>query len=317
MFFKTQQARIAGTGSHVPERVVTNAEVVGGVGTTSEWVEANVGVRERRIAKDDEFTSDLAAKAGLRAIEMAGIDKSEVDLIILATATPDRKAPSAACFAQMKMGITNGCPAFDIAAVCSGFLYAMTIGCQFIQTRMYRNVLVIGADTFSKITDWSRRDCVFFGDGAGAVVLQASPHEDGLFSSVLFADGRGHEGFTVPQGSPHFTMNGRAVFETGSTVLTSAIREVVTRNGYRLDDIASFVPHQPSIRLLRRTAELLEVPFDRFHHNMDRYANTSGGTIPLLLDEVNRAGLLKRDDLVVFAAVGSGWTWGASIYRWS
>jgi 3-oxoacyl-[acyl-carrier-protein] synthase-3 len=247
---------------------------------------------------------------------MAGIEKDAVDLIIVATATPDRVAPSTACLAQFKMGITNGCPAFDLAAVCSGFLYAMTVGCQFIRTGMYRNVLIIGADTFSRITDWSRRDCVFFGDGAGAVVLQAVQHHEGLFSSVLYADGRGHEGFTVPPGEKYFTMNARAVYETGSTVLTAAIREVVEKNGLQLSDVTAFVPHQPSTRLLRRTAELLGVPFDRFHTNMSRYANTSGATIPLLLDEVHRGGHLKPGDLVVFAAVGSGWTWGASLYRW-
>ncbi len=316
MFYKTRHARIAGTGSYYPERVVSNAELSKRVVTTPAWIEENLGILERRIAGDDEFTSDLAAKAGLNAIAKAGIDKAEVDLVILATATADRKAPSAACLTQMKMGITNSCPAFDVSAVCSGFLYAMTVGCQFIQTGMYRNVLVIGADTFSKITDWSRRDCVFFGDGAGAVVLQASPHDEGLFSSVLYADGRGHDGFTVHPGDKHFTMNAKAVYETGTTVLTAAIKEVVSKNGFHMRDVSAVVPHQPSIRLLRKTAELLEVPFERFHTNMERFANTSGGTIPLLLDEVNRAGRLKKDDLVVFAAVGSGWTWGASIYRW-
>jgi 3-oxoacyl-[acyl-carrier-protein] synthase-3 len=309
--------RIGGTGSYVPDRVVTNAELAERVDTTSAWIEANLGIRERRIAREDEFTSDLATQAGLRAISMAGLGKNDIDAVILATATPDGKAPSAACLAQMKMGITNGCPAFDISAVCSGFLYAMTLGAQFIHSRTARNVLVIGADTFSKITDWSRRDCVFFGDGAGAVVLQATQDQEGLFSSLLRADGRGHEGFAVPPGAQFFKMNGRAVYETGTTVLTSAIRDIVSRNGCELKDVAAFVPHQPSIRLLQRTAELLEVPFDRFHRNMDRYANTSGGTIPLLLDEVNRAGRLQPGDLVVFAAVGSGWTWGATIYRWS
>ena len=316
MFYSTHHVRIAGTGSYVPEKVLSNADLVKRVATSSEWIEANLGILERRVARDDELTSDLAAQAGLRAIEMAGIDKNDVDLVIVATATPDRKAPSAACLAQFKMGITNGCPAFDLAAVCSGFLYAMTVACQFIRTEMYRNVLVVGADTFSKITDWSRRDCVFFGDGAGAVVIQAVKHHEGLFSSVLYADGRGHEGFTVRPGDEYFTMDAKAVYEVGSTVLTSAIREVVTMNGFELGDITSVIPHQPSIRLLRRTAELLEIPFERFHTNMARYANTSSGTIPLLLDEVHRAGRFKPGDLVIFAAVGSGWTWGASIYRW-
>lgn len=316
MIFNTTKVRIVGTGSCVPDRIVTNEELAGRADTSPAWIVANLGIRERRIAREDEFTSDLAAKAGLRAIANAGIGTDDVDTVILATATPDGKAPSAACLAQMKMGIVNGCPAFDISAVCSGFLYAMTLGSQFIHSGTARNVLVIGADTFSRITDWSRRDCVFFGDGAGAVVLQATPGQDGLFSSILRADGRGHEGFAVPPGAQFFKMNGRAVYETGSTVLTSAIRDIVSRNGFELKDVAAFVPHQPSLRLLERTAELLEVPFERFHRNMDRYANTSGGTIPLLLDEVSRAGRLSPGDLVVFAAVGSGWTWGASLYRW-
>jgi len=316
LFYSTHHVRIAGTGSYTPEKIVSNANLVAHVPTSEAWIEENLGIRERRVARDDEFTSDLAARAGLRAVEAAGIEKADVDLVVVATATPDRKAPSTACLTQYKMGITNGCPAFDISAVCSGFLYAMTVACQFIRTGMYRNVVVIGADTFSKITDWSRRDCVFFGDGAGAVVLQAVKHDDGLFSSVLYADGRGHEGFTVHPGDKHFTMNAKAVYETGTTVLTAAIREVVAKNGFAMSDVSAVIPHQPSIRLLRKTAELLEIPFERFHVNMARYANTSGGTIPLLLDEVHRAGHFKRGDLVVFAAVGSGWTWGASLYRW-
>jgi 3-oxoacyl-[acyl-carrier-protein] synthase-3 len=316
MFYSTRHVRIAGTGSYVPENVVSNAVLAERVPTNSKWIEANLGIRERRVARDNEFTSDLAARAGLRAVEAAGVGKNDVDLVIVATATPDRKAPSTACLTQYKMGITNSCPAFDISAVCSGFLYTMTVACQFIRTGMYRNVLIIGADTFSKITDWSSRDCVFFGDGAGAVVLQAVTQDTGLFSSVLYADGRGHEGFTVYPGHQHFTMNGKAVYETGTSVLTAAIREVVTKNGFTMKDIAAVIPHQPSLRLLQKTAELLEIPFERIHTNMDRYANTSGGTIPLLLDEVYRAGRLQRDDLVVFAAVGSGWTWGASLYRW-
>jgi 3-oxoacyl-[acyl-carrier-protein] synthase III len=316
MFYKTRQVRIAGTGSYVPETVVSNAELAERVATTAEWIESNLGIRERRIAASDEFTSDLAARAGLSAMANAGIGRADVDLVIVATATPDRRAPSAACIAQEKMGITTMCPSFDISAVCSGFLYAMTVGSQFIQTGMYKNVLVIGADTFSRITDWNRRDCVFFGDGAGAVVLQESHSDEGLFSSVLYADGRGRDGFTVFPGDRTFTMNAKAVFDTGATVLTAAIKEVVEKNGFTMQDVSAIIPHQPSIKLLRKTAELLDFPFERVQRNMDRYANTSGGTVPLLLDEVHRSGRVKAGDLVVFAAVGSGWAWGASIYRW-
>jgi len=200
--------------------------------------------------------------------------------------------------------------------VCSGFLYAMTIASQFIDGGTYETVLVIGADTFSRITDWTRRDAVFFGDGAGAAVMTRTPHANGLFSSLMFADGCGQDNFTVYPGDAAFTMNGRAVYEIGTNVLPEAIRAIVTANGLQLSDVAAIVPHQPSIRMLKRTAELLGVPFEIVHTNMDRYANTSSGTIPILLDEVARDGKIQSGQYVVFAAVGSGWTWGAALYRW-
>ena len=309
--------RIAGTGSFAPARIVTNAELAQRTPTSAAWVEETLGIRERRIADENEFCSDLAAQAGRAAIEDAGLKVNDIQLIIVATATPDRKAPSTACIVHDKLGITNFCPAFDISAVCSGFLYAMTIACQFIEAGTYDNVLIIGADTFSKITDWTRRDCVFFGDGAGAVVLQRSTNPKSLFSSVLKADGAGMDHFTVYPYDAHFTMNGKAVYETGTTVLPEAINQIVHANGLSKSDIAMVVPHQPSIRLLRRTAELLEIPVEKIKMNMDRYANTAGATIPLLLDEVNKKGEIKENDLIVFAAVGSGWTWGAALFRWT
>src|SRR3974377_1761177 len=204
--------RIQSTGSYVPSRVVTNEEIVRDLPTSPGWIIENVGIRERRIAKPEEYTSDLAACAGLNAIASAGLEPDEIDLIIVATSTPDRKAPSSACIAQTKMGIRNRCAAFDVAAVCSGFVYAVTIAGQFIQNGTYEHVLVIGADTFSKITDWNQRTCPYFGDGAGAVVLDRKDRDDGLFSSILLADGEGVEHFTVPPGASYLTMNGKKDF---------------------------------------------------------------------------------------------------------
>ena len=200
---------IKSTGSYAPAKILTNEEIVGDLPTSPEWVVKTLGVRQRRIAAPEEFTSDLAARAGLNAIASAGLEPNEIDLIIVATSTPDRKMPSSACMAQAKMGIRNGCPAFDVAAVCSGFLYGITIAGQFIQNGVYDQALVIGADTFSKVTDWNHRNCVFFGDGSGAVVLERDHRENGLFSSILFADGEGMDDFTVFPEDAYFTMNGR------------------------------------------------------------------------------------------------------------
>lgn len=308
--------RIAGTGSAVPDRIVANAELVGRVQSSDAWVRENLGILERRVVGPDQYTSDLAALAGRRALERAGLHPDEVDVIIVATATPDRSAPSTACIVQYKLGIRNRCPAFDLSAVCSGFLYAMSVGSQFIQSGIYSNVLVIGADTFSRITDWGRRDCVFFGDGAGAVVLQRTLTDQGFFCFELFADGRGQDHFTVYPGDDAFTMNGKAVYETGTTVLPETLRDLLGRHQLRPGDIDHLIPHQPSIRVLRKTGEMLGIPLERIHTNMDRYANTAGATIPLLLDETVDSGQIRPGDLVAFAAVGSGWTWGAALYRW-
>jgi 3-oxoacyl-[acyl-carrier-protein] synthase III len=310
------KVRIRSTGWYVPSGILANEAIVEGLPTSADWVVENLGIRERRICGADEFSSDLAAKAGLDAISNSGFDKNEIDLIIVATATPDRKAPSTACIAQAKMGITSQCPAFDIAAVCSGFLYGMTTGAQFIQSGVYDRVLVIGVDTFSRITDWKNRNCVFFGDGAGAVVLERRTGGSALFSSILFADGAGMDHFTVFPQDTFFTMNTRAVYDTATYVLPAAIMELLSLNGLNLGDVTRVIPHQPSVRVLRKTAELLDIPFDRIHTNLELHANTASATVPLLLAQVNANGLIAAGDVVLFAAVGSGWTWGAAVCRW-
>jgi len=325
-----RNARILGTGSYLPEKIYTNEFLSTKIDTTPQWIFENLGIRERHIAASNEATSDLAYKAGERAIANSGLSKDDIQLIIVATATPDRLAPSTACFVQHKLQAYNSV-AFDISAVCSGFLYGMSVATQYIASGVYNNVLVIGADTFSRITDWNRRDAVFFGDGAGAAVLSCAAENDhGFIAFRLYSDGRGWENFTVPAGGSqlpasidtiakglhYFKMNGRAVYETATTVLPKAIREVLGDAGLRVDEIDYMIPHQPSIRILQKTAELIGLPFEKVMTNMDKYANTSGGTIPILLDEVNRSGKLIKGKNILFAAVGSGWTYGAAVVKW-
>ncbi|MCK5146209.1 ketoacyl-ACP synthase III [bacterium] len=325
-----RNVKIIGTGSYVPEKILTNQELEKMVSTNSNWIEENLGIKERRIASANEATSDLASKAALLAIEDSGLTRNDIDLIIVATATPDRLAPSTAAIVQDKIQAYNAV-AFDLSAVCSGFLYGMSVASQFIAAGVYDNVLVIGADTFSRITDWTRRDAVFFGDGAGAAVLSYGNIIEGFLAFRLYTDGRGKWNYTVPAGGSEmpaseetvkkglhfFQMNGRAVYETGTVVLPKAINQVLADTGLLINDIDYMIPHQPSIKILQKTAEIIGLPFDKVMTNMDKYANTSGGTIPILLDEVNKDGLLKQGSTLLFAAVGSGWTYGAAILKWS
>lgn len=325
-----RKVKIVGTGSYVPETVFSNKYLETIIETNNEWIQRNLGISERRIANTDQATSDLASNAGKEAIINANLKPDDIDLIIVATATPDRKAPSTACIVQDKIKAYNAV-AFDIAAVCSGFLFAMSTAAQFIASSVYNNVLVIGADKFSTIIDWKRRDAVFFGDGAGAAVLTHGSGDEGFLAFRLYSDGRGKFNFTVPgggseiplneenikQGLQFFQMNGKEVYDTGTKVLPQAIMQVLNDTGFSIDDIDLMIPHQPSIAILRKTAEIIGLPFEKVMTNMDRYANTSGGTIPILLDEVNKQGKLTPGKNILFAAVGSGWTWGASIIKWS
>lgn len=324
-----RSVRIAGTGSYVPERIVTNQELERSIPTTDAWIREKLGIHARRVAAPNQATSDLAVEAALRALANAKSTPNEVDLIIVATATPDRLAPSTACIVQEKIGAFNAA-AFDLAAVCSGFLYGLSVGAQFIAAHVYDKVLLIGVDTFSRITDWEDRSCVFFGDGAGAVLLTHTQEGEGLLAIDLYADGRGKENFTVPGGGSEqpassetiaaglhtYQMNGRAVFETGTTVLPAAIQKVLDRCQLSITDVDVLVPHQPSINILKVTAEKLGLPFDKVATNMDRYANTAGASVAILLDEVHRSGRLHDGAIVVLAAVGSGWTWAAGVMRW-
>lgn len=324
-----RNVKIIGTGSYVPEIVITNAELEKTVNTNASWIKEKLGIIERRKARSDQSTSDLASNAGLLAVKNAGLHINDIDLIIVATATPDRLSPSTACIVQDKIQAYNAV-CFDLAAVCSGFLFAMSTAAQFIAAGVYDNILVIGADTFSRITDWTKRDCVFFGDGAGAAVLSHANVNEGFLAFRLYSDGRGKFNFTVPgggsespltpdnihEGLQYFKMNGNAVYETGIKVLPPAINQVLKDTGLIIDNIDYMIPHQPSIKILQDVAKIVGLPFEKVMTNMDRYANTSGATIPILLDEVNRSGKLTKGKIILFAAIGSGWTWGASIIKW-
>jgi 3-oxoacyl-[acyl-carrier-protein] synthase-3 len=320
-------AYIRGTGSYLPKNIVKN-KFFEGVGSSDKWIYENLGIKERRIAKG-ETTSDLAYKAGLYALQNAGLQPNDIDLIILATATPDRLAPSCSCFVQEKLNAKNAV-AFDISAVCSGALFATSTGVQYIKSGMYKNVLVIGADTFSNITDWSRRDSVFFGDGAGAIVLSETLEDKGFLDFILYTDGSGKEHFTIPAGGSEkpaseesvkkgehfFQMNGQEVYKTAIEVVPKCITEILTKNDFTIDEIKYLLPHQPSIKILQEIAKRIKMPFDKVKTNMDRYANTSGGTIPIVLDETIKNNELNAGDLLLFAAVGAGWTWGTALYKW-
>ena len=313
----THDVRILSTGSATPERVVTNDEIIGGLATSDEWIVANLGIRERRIAAGPEDSvSRLASRAATAALESADLSPMDLAGIIVATSTPELAAPSTACLVQDIIGAHNGAFAFDVQAVCSGFIYSLGVAAATITAKAADRILVIGVDTFSKITDWNDRSCVFFGDGAGAVVVGRDELGAGLLSVVLHADGRGHRGFSVPKGSPTFVMDAQAVYKTGIEVLPEAIGEALALAGLAIDDVDCVIPHQPSRRVLDETASRLGVSTDMVRKNMDRYANTAGATVPLLLDETVRDGDIGDGDTVVMAAVGSGWTWGAAVYRW-
>ena len=325
-----RQAKIIGTGSYLPEKILTNKYLESIVETNDKWIFENLGIKERRIAAVNEATSDLGSIAGMRAIKNARLTPMDIDLIIVATSTPDRLVPSTACIIQDKIGAYNAV-CFDLAAVCSGFLYGMSVACQYIASGVYDNVLAIGSDTFSRITDWNRRDCVFFGDGAGAAVLSHADDSEGFLAFRLYSDGRGRNNFTVPAGGSelpassvtvekglHFyQMNGRAVYDTATKVLPAVILEVLNDSGITVDEVKYLIPHQPGINILKDTARIIGLPFRKVKTNMHKYANTSAGTIPILLDEVNRDNGIDKGDIILFAAVGSGWTYGAAVIKWA
>lgn len=314
-------SRIAGTGSYLPQRILTNADLERMVDTTDEWIVARTGIRQRHIAADDEFTSDLACKAAQRAIEAAGISAAQIDLIIVATTTPDHVFPSTACLLQDKLGI-GGCPAFDMQAVCSGFVYGLATADQFIRGGMARCVLVVGAETMSRITDWGdRSNCILWGDGAGAVILTAS-EEPGIVSSHLHADGsyagllKVTSGVSCKAGSPTIQMEGNAVFKVAVNTLDAIVDETLGANGMEKAHVDWLVPHQANIRIIQATAKKLGMSMDHVVVTVDRHGNTSAASIPLALDVAVRDGRIRRGETILMEAFGGGFTWGSVLLKY-
>ncbi|MBU1691759.1 MAG: ketoacyl-ACP synthase III [Gammaproteobacteria bacterium] len=317
-------SRIIGTGGYLPEKILTNHDLAQMVDTSDEWVFSRTGIRERHIVAENQTTSDLAFQAAQRAIEMAGVDPQSIDLIIVATTTPDVVFPSTACILQNKLGIRSGGPAFDIQAVCSGFVYALATADQFIRGGQSKCALVVGAETFSRIMDWTDRNtCVLFGDGAGAVVLKAS-EEPGIISTHLHADGRYGHLLAVPaclsggkaEGNPFVEMDGTGVFKFAVGVLDSIVEETLAANGMQKSDITWLVPHQANIRIIQATAKKLGMSMDNVVVTVDKHGNTSAASIPLALDVAVRDGRIKPGDTILMEGVGGGFTWGSALVTW-
>jgi 3-oxoacyl-[acyl-carrier-protein] synthase-3 len=327
---KMRSVGIIGTGKYVPERVLTNADLEKMVDTNDEWIVTRTGIRERHIAAPEQATSDLAYEAALRALESAGMTGEQLELIIIATVTPDTSFPSTACILQDKLGAKNAA-AFDLSAACSGFVYGMATANAFIRTGMYNNALVIGADSLSRITDYTDRNtCILFGDGAGAVIVGEVPEGRGFLSFDLGAEGTGGEllklaagGSRLPaseatvQGKQHYIyMNGREVFKFAVRVMRTATEEVLRKAGKTKEDIDIFVPHQANIRIIQSAMQRLNLPEEKCVINVDKYANTSAASIPLALVEAAEDGRIKEGDTVLLVGFGGGLTWGASVLVW-
>ena len=313
-------SRIIGTGSYLPPRVMTNAEFASRLDTSDAWIRERTGIAERHIAEASQGSSELAVHASKKALEAAGVSAAELDLIIVATSTPDYVFPSTACLLQAKLGAKGGA-AFDLQAVCSGFVYALATADNFIRSGQYKRALVVGAEVFSRILDWNDRGtCVLFGDGAGAVVLSAS-REPGIHASVLRADGSHAGMLSVPGnvcrgaivGSPYLQMDGQAVFKFAVRVLDESARETVAAAKMSLEDVDWLIPHQANVRILEATARKLGLPREKLVVTVDHHGNTSAASVPLALDEFVRAGKIRPGHRLLLQGVGGGFTWGSTL----
>lgn len=322
-----KEPKIIAWGHYAPDNILTNFELEKNIDTNHEWIYERLGINERRVSTD-EIASDLAVNASLEAISKSNLTVDDIDAIIIATATPDRLAPSTAAIVQGRLGCVNAA-CFDMNAVCSGGVYSITVASGLIRGGLFKNILVIGVDVFSKITDWNRRDAVFFGDGAGAIILSAQEKKHFL-SANLHADGMGWDKFTIPGGAGenpisklslesgmrYFQMDGRAVFDTAIKVLPKTILKSISDAGIDKKEISRVIPHQPSINILKKVSELTDIPWHKWCTNMDRYANTSSATIFIMLSEACDKQNFNTNEIMLMAAVGSGWTYGSLIYKW-
>jgi 3-oxoacyl-[acyl-carrier-protein] synthase III len=318
-------ARITGTGSYLPEKILTNHDLENMVDTSDEWIRDRTGIRQRHIAGEKEYTVDLAEKAARNAIEAAGVSVEDIDLVIVATTTPDRVFPSTACLLQQRLDI-HGCAAFDVQAVCTGFVYALGVADQFFKAGTSKCALIVGAETLSRILDWTDRNtCVLFGDGAGAVVLQ-SDEETGILSSHLHADGSYEHLLTVTygvstgkreilEGSGGITMKGNEVFKMAVNTLGRIVDETLQHNNMQKSDIDWLVPHQANIRIINATAKKLSMSLDHVVVTVDKHGNTSAASVPLALDVAVRDGRIKRGETLMLEAFGGGFTWGSVLLK--
>jgi 3-oxoacyl-[acyl-carrier-protein] synthase-3 len=321
---------IIGTGSYVPEKILTNAELEASVETSDEWIVTRTGIRERRIARADEATSHLSAEAAKRAMEQAGVTPEEIDLIIVATVTPDTNFPATACWVQKHIGAVNAA-CFDLGAACSGFLYGIEVAQQFISNHTYETVLVIGADKLSTIVDWSDRNtCVLFGDGAGAAILRARENSHGVISTIMGSDGRFSDLLITPVGgsarplTPEnfdekkhcLQMQGRETFKQAVVCMSNAARAALEQAGLTTDDLACIIPHQANARIIEALSDRLHIPLEKFHMNLDRYGNTSAAAVAIALDEANRSGRFQPGDYILLVVFGGGLTWASSVIEW-
>lgn len=322
-----QSVTIKGTGSYTPEKALTNDDLSKMVDTSNEWIFSRSGIKERRIAADDETTSMMATDAAKIAIEDAGLKAADIDIVIVATITPDMPFPSTACLVQTALGIPNAI-AMDIEAACSGFLYIMEVASGLLNSGRYKNALIIGAEKMSSILDWTdRTTCVLFGDGAGAAVLSLSDNDkqsriidfklgaDGAKSDVLSMPGRT---CPVPASAPsaYLEMRGREVFKLAVKVMSQAAAEILEQNGLNADQLDCVIPHQANLRIVEALSTRLDISLERFFLNLDKYGNTSAASIPIALDEAARAGRIKQGDTVLLVAFGAGLTWGATLLKW-
>ncbi len=328
--FKGRTCSIAAVGSYVPERILTNAELEKMVDTTDEWITSRTGIKQRRIAAENEFTSDMAAKAARRAMEKGGITPDQIDLIIVATITPDMLFPATACLVQHKLGASRAA-AFDIEAACSGFIYALEIGQQFIMSRAYNTVLVIGAERLSSIVNWKDRNtCVLFGDGAGAAILQHRPDAHGLLTACMGADGEKAMLLCMPGGGSripatadsvgaglhHLQMDGKETFKNAVNAMLTAAQEALRRCEIDISQIKLMIPHQANRRIIDAVGERLGVKPEQVFVNVDRYGNTSAASVAIALDEAVTEGRLQRGDLALLVVFGAGLTWAAAVVEW-
>jgi len=329
---KPPTIRVLGTGAHAPSRVLTNAELSAKIETSDEWIVTRSGIRERRVAGPEEATSDMAVAAARAALADAGVSPNEIDLLVLATITPDLTMPASACSVQHKLGLAPTTACFDISAACSGFVYGLDTAAAMLQSGRYKRALLIGSEKLSTIIDWSdRTTCVLFGDGAAAVVLAPSDQGDsGLIDVKLGAYGDSLDLLYIPKGGSthpataesiaagdHFIkMKGKELFKLAVRAMAESARDILAKNGLTSDDISLIIPHQANLRIIEAVAKLLQLPLDRFFVNVDRYGNTSAASIPIAIDEARRTGRIRPGDITLLVAFGAGLTYGSALLRW-